>query len=97
METTKETKEAMRALVAILAFLAERLKDGIGFDDAIALISKLTSDDIFIRKLKEGYDGIDKIGDELKNLDASKITALGLEIVPDIVDLLIKLKANRTP
>jgi hypothetical protein len=96
MGTTKETKEAMKALIVIAGFLAERLKDGVGIDDAVALFSKLTSDDVFMKKLKEGYEGIDKVGEELKLLDATSITALGFEIAPDIIDLLIKLKASKT-
>lgn len=93
---TKETKEAMKALISIAAFLAERLKDGVGIDDAVALFSKLASDDVFMKKLKDGYIGKEKISEELKNLDTAGITALGFEIAPDIIDLLLKLKANKT-
>ena len=96
METTKETKEALQALIAIVGFLAERLKDGAGVDDLVAVFSKLTSDDVFKKKMKEGYEGLDKVGEELKKLDVQAVTALGFEIAPDIVDLLLKLKANKT-
>ncbi len=96
MGTTKETKEALQALIAVVGFLAERLKDGVGVDDAVAIFSKLTSDDVFMKKMKAGYEGIDKVGDELKALDTAALTALGFEIAPDIIDLLVKLKANKT-
>lgn len=92
ISSTKETKEALKALISIVSFLAERLKDGIGFDDAVALYSKIASDDVFMKKIKEGYDGIDKVSEELKHLDIQAITDLGLEVAPDIVDLLLKLK-----
>jgi hypothetical protein len=96
MNTTKETKEALQALITIVGFLAERLKDGAGIDDLVAVFSKLTSDDVFKKKIKEGYEGLDKVAEELKKLDATAITALGFEVAPDIVDLLLKLKANKT-
>ena len=92
---TKETKEAMKALIAIVGFLVERLGDGIGYDDLLAVISKLTSDDVFMKKIKEGYDGLEKISGELKTLNTETITALGLEVAPDIVDLLLKIKDSK--
>lgn len=95
VSSTKETKEAMKAIIAISAFLVERLKDGLGIDDAVALFSKITSDDVFIKKLKEGYEGKEKIAEELKTLDTPAITALGFELAPDIVDLLLKIKQSK--
>jgi len=92
ISSTKETKEALKAVIALAAFISERMKDGVGFDDALALFSKLTADDVFKKKLKEGYEGIDKVGEELKNLDVQGMTSLALDIAPDIIDLLAKLK-----
>jgi hypothetical protein len=94
--STKETKEALKAIIAIVAFLGERLKDGIGYDDLLAVFSKLAADDVFMKKIKQGYEDLDKVSAELKNLNTESITALGLEVAPDIVDLLLKLKANKT-
>lgn len=91
---TKETKEALIAMVAVTEFLAERLKDGAGIDDIVAVYSKLTSDDVFMKKLKEGYEGINKVGEELKDLKIDEITTLGYEIAPAIISLLLKLKAK---
>lgn len=91
---TKETKEAMVAIIAIIEFLHERLKDGAGLDDLVAVYSKLTSDDVFMKKLKVGFEGIDKVGEELKDLKVDEITTLGYEIAPEVIALLLKIKAK---
>lgn len=91
---TKETKEALIALVTIVDFLAERLKDGAGLDDLVAVYSKVTSDSIFMKKLKDGYEGIDKVSEELKDLKQEEIVMLGYEIAPTIIALLMKLKTK---
>ncbi len=93
--STKETKEALIAIVTIAEFLGDRLKDGIGIDDFVATYSKLTSDDIFMKKLKSGYEGVDKIKEEMKDLKIEEITALGYEIAPSIVSLLLKFKNKK--
>ena len=89
---TKEIKEALVAFIAITEFLSDRIKDGVGFDDLVATYSKLTSDDVFIKKVKAGYEGLDKIRDELKDLSVEEVTNLGYDISPSIVSLLLKLK-----
>lgn len=92
---TKETKEALIAVISILEFFNERFKDGVGYDDALAFISKLFSDDVFVKKIKNGLDGMNYISEELKNLDTEKIAALGFEIAPDVISLLNKIKTNK--
>lgn len=89
---TKETKEALKAVILISSFIIERLKDGVGVDDAVATYSKLTSDEVFKTKIKDGYEGLDKVREELKDLTTDEITTLGLEVAPDIVQLLLQLK-----
>ena len=90
---TKETKEALVAVISILEFLNERFQDGVGYDDALAFISKLFSDDVFVKKIKNGLDGMNHISEELKNLDSEKISELGFEIAPDVIHFLTKVKA----
>lgn len=92
---TKETKEALMAMMSILEFFNERFKDGVGYDDALAFISKLFSDDVFVKKIKNGLDGMSYISEELKNLDTEKIAALGFEIAPDVIHFLNKIKTNK--
>lgn len=89
---TKETREALKAMITVTSFIIERLKDGVGVDDAIALYSKLTADEVFKTKLKDGYEGLDKVREELKDLTTDEITTLGLEVAPEIVQLLLQLK-----
>lgn len=95
MSDIKETKEALVALVTLFDFLAERLKDGAGIDDLIATYSKLTSDTVFIKKLKDGYEGKEKIHEELKKLDIDGVTELGYAIAPEIITLLLKLRKEK--
>jgi hypothetical protein len=90
---TKETKEGLIALISIVEFLAERFQDGVGYDDALSFLSKLFSDDVFVKKIKNGFEGIDKISQELKALDTEAIAALGFEIAPDVISLLSKVKS----
>lgn len=89
---TKETREALKGIVTLSSFLIERLKDGIGIDDAISVYSKLTSDDVFKTKIIDAYQGVEKIQEELKDLTAEEITTLGLDIAPDIIQILLQLK-----
>lgn len=91
---TKETKEALIAVMAITEFLIERLKDGAGLDDIVATYSKLTSDDVFMKKIKAGFEGINKISSELKDLSVEETTMLGYQIAPEVISLLAKLKKN---
>lgn len=89
---TKETREALKGIVTLSSFLIERLKDGIGIDDAISVYSKLTSDDVFKTKIIDAYQGVEKIQEELKDLTTEEITTLGLDIAPDIIQILLQLK-----
>ena len=89
---TKETREALKAVILIASFIIERLHDGIGVDDAVATYSKLSSDDVFKTKIKDGYEGLEQVREELKDLTTEEITTLGLEVAPDIIQLLLQLK-----
>ena len=88
----KETAELLRAANKITLFLISRLKDGAGFDDAIALYSKLTSDEEFKSMIFEAYDGIKDIPAELRDLDYTEVTALLLEQVKFIPIILDEIK-----
>jgi hypothetical protein len=79
----KETKEAILALVVLGKFVADRLKDGAGFDDALALGQKL-SDQEFKAKVLAGVDGIDKIPAEVKDISLVEVFELA-KLIPDIL------------
>lgn len=63
----KETKEALVATIALGRFVAERLKDGADWGDAMALGQKLL-DPQFRQLVQDGAEGADKIPAELKDL-----------------------------
>jgi hypothetical protein len=71
-----ETKEAMIAVDEIALFIAKRLKDGVGFDDVVALFEEVTTDEEFKAVLKKGYDGIKNVPAEIKAIDVAEVTEL---------------------
>lgn len=87
-----ETKEALIGLVALGGFVAKRLKDGADLGDLVALAQKLASDQEFVNKLKAAVEGMDKIDDELGELDMQDI----LELVQCIPDLLKELQESKS-
>ena len=72
----ENTKEAIVAVNVLSIFIIKRLKDGIGFDDALALFSKITSDDEFMKVLKEAFDGVSTVPAELKDLQSEEVVEL---------------------
>lgn len=72
----KESKEAVVALLALGKVVAGLAKDGIDLGDAVALGSKIVSDEAFRAKLVAGVQGLDKIAPELKDLAASEALEL---------------------
>lgn len=83
----KETKEALVALVLLGKLVADRLKDGVQLDDAIAIGQALLLDGEFKTKLEAGYVGYDKIGDEFKDLTLAKIIDLAA-VLPELAAIL---------
>lgn len=75
-EGIKETKEALIGVNEVSLFMCEKLQDGVQFSDATDFYSKLTSDEAFKAKVKEAYEGYDKIPSEVKDVDAGE----GLEL-----------------
>jgi hypothetical protein len=85
----KETKEALVALVLLGKFVADRLKDGVQLDDALALGSALTVDGEFKAKVMAGYTDMDKISEEFKDFSLAK----GLDlagVLPELAAILNK-------
>lgn len=79
----KETQEAILALIILGKFVAERLKDGAGMDDAIALAQKLF-DEEFKAKVMAGVDGIDMVPAEVKDMSIAEMLELA-KIIPEIM------------
>ena len=88
----KETKEALEGVMELALFLAERLKDGVGLDDAAAVFDKLKNDDLFTARMKAAYEGIGMIDDEMGDLDAEEIVELAACLLPYIPKLVKAFK-----
>lgn len=80
----KETKEAILALVILGKFVADRLKDGVQLDDAVALGAKLMGDADFKAKVMAGIDGIEKVPAEVGEIDLADLLELS-KVIPDIL------------
>lgn len=80
----KETKEAVLALTVLGAFVASRLKDGVGVDDAMALGQKLMMDAEFKTKLADGVTGLEIIPKEMGELDMADGFELA-KVLPEVI------------
>lgn len=78
----KESKEALVALAAIGKVVIDLAKDGVDFGDAVALGTKLVTDEKFRAKVTAGVQGIDKIPAELKDIAASE----ALDLIEALID-----------
>ena len=89
----KETEEAVEGVFVLALFLAKRLKDGAGVDDAVALFSKISSDEEFKAVVGQAYEGIDKVPAEIKDIDFTEGVVLAkkaIDFVPRMVEALKK-------
>jgi len=87
----KETVEVIEALALITVFLTRRIKDGIGADDAMALMQKIMSDPEFLAVFTRAVDGINEIPNELSDLNFDEsitLGILGLSFIKDVVNTL---------
>jgi len=88
-EGIKETTEALVAVNEISLFIAKRLQDGIGMDDAVATWDKMKNDEEFKALVYAGYDKYDKIPSEVKDVDAGEgmeLAAVQIDFVPRFVE-----------
>ena len=76
MTDVKETKQTLVALVLLGKTIALAAKDGLDLSDAVALGSKLVSDEKFREALVEGVKGLDQVPAELKDIAASEALEL---------------------
>ena len=72
MTDVAQTKQVLVALVLLGKTIALAAKDGLDLSDAVALGSKLVSDEKFREALVEGVKGIDQVPAELKDIAASE-------------------------
>jgi hypothetical protein len=76
MTDVAQTKQVLVALVLLGKTIAAAAKDGLDLSDAVALGSKLVSDEKFREALVEGVKGIDQVPVELKDIAASEALEL---------------------
>jgi hypothetical protein len=76
MTDVAQTKQVLVALVLLGKTIALAAKDGLDLGDAVALGSKLVSDEKFREALVEGVKGIDQVPAELKDIAASEALEL---------------------
>ena len=72
----EETKEALVALIELGLEIVSLSKDGLDFTDAVALGSKIVSDEKFRDKLVRGVKGADKVLGELKDIEPAEAVEL---------------------
>jgi hypothetical protein len=89
----KETQEAIVAANEIGLFVVSRVKDGLGVDDAAALVNKILKDEAFREVVHKAVENAGAIPAEVKDLDAMEGVALGtlqLSYVPKFIEALKK-------
>jgi hypothetical protein len=89
----KEIKEALVGVNALAVLLAERMKDGVGIDDAMAVWAKLSSDEAFKAQMVAAYQGISLVPAELKDIDLAEgmeLAVLQIQMMPALLAALKK-------
>lgn len=65
----KELQELIFGIGKLGKFIYLRAKDGVNWEDLEALIEKLRNDEEFFNALIEAFKGINKVGEEIKNIN----------------------------
>ena len=76
MTGIQETKEAIKGIAELLVVVKDLAKDGIDLSDALALGSKIVSDEAFRSALVNAVQGAQNIPAEIKDLDAAEVGEL---------------------
>lgn len=91
----KEVKEVTEAILEIALRIAAVLKDGYQPTDLALLFDLFAKDPVVKQKIAAAYDGISKVGGELKDLDAQEGVELAVALllfIPRILELFKKEK-----
>lgn len=92
MATIKETKEVIAFAEILSCFVLERLSDGAGIDDAIALVQKALSDEEFQKAALAAWHDAGLITNELADLDAKEAEELSKLGIGFVFRLLAKIQ-----
>lgn len=88
----KETKEALKGMLKLAAILGAHLKDGAQVQDLMAVIAEIKSKPEVEAELKAAMADIQKVGEEMKDLQASEVLELVQVLIAEGPALLAALK-----
>lgn len=89
----QETKDVLVAVNELALFVAQRAKDGLGVDDAMALVQKVMGDEEFKLVMMKAAIAVKNLPAELKDLDIAEgveLAQLQLTYLPKLVQALKK-------
>jgi hypothetical protein len=95
MHGIKEAKEILVFTEVLAVFVAKRLADGAGFDDATALVLKVLQDEEFKAAALAAWDDASKAGSEIADLDVAEFGELSSLAIKLVVSVLSALKAPK--
>ena len=86
MSEPKETKELLRAVVKLSLLLVRRFKDGAQVEDVSVILGALISDPDYLK----GLTGLDKLGDEFKDMRVEGYLDIVKELAVSLIPELLK-------
>lgn len=89
----KELKDTIEALLEVSLKITSVLKDGYQASDLAVIFELFTKDEEMKKKIALAYDGISKVGGEVKDLDISEgieLTIAFIQYVPKFITALKK-------
>lgn len=86
----KETKEAAIGAITLGFHLTRLMKDGFQIQDLAQFMDDLKNDQDFAQKLKDAYEGMQAIPEEMKEIDLAEGLELAMAIVPAVMKELAK-------
>lgn len=87
----KEVLDLLKLVDSLTIVLLQRLKDGIGMDDAAFLV-KLSMDEEFKLVLKEALSGMKEIPEEIKDIDVAEGIQIAMQIISNVPKYLEAVK-----
>lgn len=85
----KETKEAVIGVFEVAIELIKGFKDGVQLGDFVQFWNDFKDDPEFQQKLKDAYEGIGQVPDEIGDLDAYEgveLVGVVLPYIPKIIE-----------
>lgn len=77
----KETIEVLAAVDMVGLYIISRVKDGVGLDDGMDLMSKILMDDEFKKVVGAAIENIKLVPEEIKDMDVEEGFELAKELM----------------